>query len=61
MQARFGSPPEYRLVHAEGPDHHRHYTIEVWHAEQSIGRGSGRSKKAAAQQAARQALDSLGE
>jgi ribonuclease-3 len=61
MQARFGSPPEYRLVHAEGPDHHRHYTIEVRHAERSIGQGSGRSKKVAAQQAARQALEELGE
>jgi len=61
MQARFGSPPEYRLAHAEGPDHHRRYTIEVWHAGHSIGQGSGRSKKVAAQQAALQALAALGE
>jgi len=61
MQARFGAPPEYRLVNAQGPDHHRHYTIEAWHAGRSIGRGHGRSKKIAAQQAARQALETLGE
>ncbi len=59
MQARFGSPPEYRLVHAEGPDHHRHYTIEVRHAGVGFGQGSGKSKKIAAQQAARQALEAL--
>jgi len=61
MQARFGSPPQYRLMQAEGPDHHRHYTIEVRHAGHSIGQGCGRSKKVAAQQAARQALETLGE
>jgi ribonuclease-3 len=61
MHTRFGSPPDYRLVHAEGPDHLRHYTIEVRHAGRSIGQGSGRSKKMAAQQAARQALAALGE
>ncbi len=59
MQARFGSPPEYQLVHAEGPDHHRYYTIEVWHAGRCFGQGRGKSKKVAAQQAACRALEEL--
>jgi ribonuclease-3 len=61
MQARFGSPPEYQLVNSEGPDHLRNYTIEVRHGGHSFGQGSGKSKKVAAQQAARQALEALEE
>lgn len=61
LQARQGSPPAYRLVRAEGPDHDRTYTIEVLHGGRSIGAGSGVTKKAASQQAARQALAVLGE
>ena len=61
LQARQGSPPAYRLVRAEGPDHDRTYTIEVLHGGRSIGAGSGVTKKAASQQAARQALAALGE
>lgn len=60
MHTRFGSPPEYCLVDAEGPDHLRSYTIEVKHADRVLGQGVGRSKKIAAQQAARQALKTLG-
>ncbi len=60
MQSRHGAPPAYRLVHAEGPDHHKIYTIEVLHGGHSIGSGSGATKKAASQQAARQALEALG-
>ena len=41
LQARQGSPPAYRLVLAEGPDHDRTYTIEVLHGGHSIGSGCG--------------------
>lgn len=61
VQARFGASPEYQLLHAEGPDHLRTYTIAVRHAGHIIGHGRGRTKKAAAQLAARQALETLGE
>lgn len=61
LQARQGSPPAYRLVRSEGPDHDRTYTIEVLHGGRSIGTGSGVTKKAASQQAALQALEALGE
>ncbi|MDY0268176.1 ribonuclease III [Trichloromonas sp.] len=61
LQARQCSPPAYRLVRAEGPDHDRTYTIEVLHGGRGIGMGTGVTKKAASQQAARQALEALGE
>ena len=61
LQSRYGSPPEYQLLRAEGPDHLRTYTIAVRHAGTIIGHGSGRTKKAAAQLAARQALETLGD
>lgn len=60
LQARSGRPPEYHLVHAEGPDHERLYTVEVQFAGQTLGRGRGRTKKAAEQEAAEAALLHLG-
>lgn len=52
-------PPEYRLVEAKGPDHQRTYEVEVLLADTPVGRGVGRSKKAAEQQAARVALKQI--
>lgn len=46
----------YRLVGEEGPEHDRIYTTEVILGSECLGRGSGRTKKAAEQQAAYQAL-----
>jgi len=56
LQGRYGCPPSYALVLAEGPDHQRWYTVEVRFSEETIGRGCGRTKKAAEQEAAREAL-----
>lgn len=53
-------PPEY-TASSTGPDHDRLFTIEVLVAGTVLGTGQGRSKKAAEQQAARQAVDVLGE
>lgn len=60
-QEHGGQRPEYRLVEAVGPDHDRQFTVEVWLGDRALGRGVGRSKKAAEQEAARQALSTLGE
>ena len=46
--------PEYRGWH-EGPDHAREFSAEVLVDGEVIGRGAGRSKKAAEQQAAERA------
>ena len=47
---------EYRLIGEEGPDHDKRFTAEVLIDGKSFGRGVGRSKQAAEQQAAYQAL-----
>jgi len=59
LQARQGRPPSYALTLAEGPDHQRVYTIEVCTEGETIGSGRGRTKKAAEQEAAREALSRL--
>ncbi len=46
----------YELVREEGPDHDKMFVIEAKIDEKTIGTGSGRTKKAAEQQAAYQAL-----
>jgi len=61
LQARFGRPPHYRLVEAVGPDHQRSYRVEVICDNEVLGAGNGRSKKAAEQAAAREALARIGD
>jgi len=60
MQERFGSPPEYETLVAEGPDHARQFTVAVVLNGEHIGIGIGRSKREAQQSAARKALAGLG-
>ena len=59
MQAERNQTPQYRTVAAEGPDHERRFTIEVWAGDERLGTGGGPSKQAAAQAAARAALQLL--
>ncbi len=58
-QAQLGVTPRYRTVSATGPDHARTFVVEVLVADQVYGRGQGRSKQAAAQQAAQAGLDKV--
>lgn len=51
--------PVYVLVGEEGPDHQRHYTVEVQLKGERISVGDGRSKKLAEQNAAKTALAEL--
>jgi ribonuclease-3 len=53
--------PAYRTVAVRGPDHAREFTVEALIGGRMYGRGTGRSKRAAAQEAARQALHTLKE
>jgi len=46
-------------VDATGPDHDRWFTIEVKMENKTLGRGAGKSKKAAEAEAARDALAHL--
>lgn len=60
IQKNPGERLEYKLVSATGPDHDKHFKMEVHLNSNVIGRGGGRSKKEAEQQAAREALELMG-
>ena len=60
IQKNPGERLEYRLVGSSGPDHNKHFKVEVCLNSNVIGRGGGRSKKEAEQQAAREALELMG-
>ena len=51
---------EYRLTGESGPDHNKHFIVEVHLNSNCIGRGEGHSKKQAEQSAAREALSLMG-
>jgi ribonuclease-3 len=59
LQAREEPLPEYRLVGTVGPDHRKQFQVEVALRGESIGEGTGPSKKEAEQDAARAALEKL--
>jgi ribonuclease-3 len=58
-QERFGVLPEYTLSRSTGPDHKRVFVMELSVKGEVLGAGSGRSKKEAQQEAAREALESF--
>ncbi|MCU0584601.1 MAG: putative dsRNA-binding protein, partial [Desulfobacterales bacterium] len=58
VQTRHGSMPHYAVIHEEGPDHDKTFQVEL-HILEIATQGSGKSKKAAEQDAARRALDLL--
>ena len=57
--ARLGKQVTYAVVDASGPPHERHFTCAAVVDGKQLGVGEGRSKKAAEQEAAREALLSL--
>lgn len=59
MQAQRQLKPKYKVTEAVGPAHERRFTVEVRVGDSVMGRGSGKSKKAAEAEAARIALDRL--
>ncbi len=60
IQKNPGEKLEYVQVSESGPDHNKHFVFEVHLNSNIIGRGGGRSKKEAEQQAAREALELMG-
>lgn len=58
-QAKWGETPVYRLVSEEGPSHAPSFEMEVLVGGRVLARGRGRSKKEAAHEAARRALQKL--
>jgi ribonuclease-3 len=59
-QAHTGITPRYGLLSQEGPSHKREFTVEALLGDEVVGRGQGRNKQAAEQDAARAALLSKG-
>ena len=59
--ARQGRTVTYALVETIGPDHDRRFTSAAVAEGLELGRGSGASKKASEQAAAREALQTLGQ
>lgn len=59
IQGTYKVPPRYRVLHADGPDHARIFTVEAVFNGVVLGTGAGNNKKTAEQQAARAALERL--
>lgn len=59
VQKRFKSYPRYMVVEKIGPDHDRTFIIEVLINNKSYGKGSGKNKKEAEQQAAGVAYEAI--
>lgn len=55
VQKRTNQNLNYQLVDQRGPDHMKEFEVEVFVNDQSMGKGIGRSKKEAEQQAAKTA------
>jgi ribonuclease-3 len=60
LLARRGARVSYEVIAATGPPHRRTFEVEAIVDSERIGEGAGRSKKAAEQVAAEQALKQLG-
>ena len=58
--ARSGKQVHYTVVEVEGPPHDRRFVCAAHVAGEQLGVGRGSTKKAAEQEAARQALEALG-
>jgi ribonuclease III len=61
LLARRGSRVSYDVVREAGPPHDRTFEVAALLDGEQVGRGSGRSKKAAEQAAAEEALGRLGD
>jgi ribonuclease-3 len=59
LLARRGEEVSYDVAVEAGPPHAREYTVVASSRGRELGRGSGRSKKHAEQEAAREAIDAL--
>ena len=56
LQARRQPAPQYRVSGTSGPEHDKRFCVEVGSGDEALGSGVGKSKRAAAQAAARDAL-----
>lgn len=59
LQEKYKDSPIYEIVHEEGPDHARIYTVSVRIGDTTLGQGIGKSKQDAEKLAAKEALIKL--
>lgn len=59
VQAQYEEALHYELLGEEGPDHNKQFCVEARIGDRAVGEGRGRTKKAAEQEAAYQALLAL--
>ena len=59
VQQKKGQTLSYTMVGESGPDHDKHFTVEVSLNGKVVGTGDGRSKKKAEQEAAKTAIEVL--
>jgi ribonuclease III len=55
-----GHTPAYKTIKESGPDHDKHFTVEVSVGNEIMGEGDGKSKQDAEQAAAKNALEKQG-
>ena len=60
VQSTYHTHPVYRIRSEYGPDHSKHFNVDVMVGRRVLGSGKGRNKKEAEQAAARGALDQAG-
>ena len=61
LQARKQGQPDYRTTAETGPDHRKRFYVEVSAGKTVLAEGEGRTRKHAEQDAARRAIEKLGE
>ncbi len=59
IQAYSQIPIVYKTIDEKGPDHDKVFFVEVYHENNLLGKGSGKSKKEAEQNSAKEAIDKL--
>ncbi|KAB3531416.1 ribonuclease III [Alkaliphilus serpentinus] len=57
LQSKTNGKISYQVVNEEGPDHAKIFSVEVYLDHQLLGRGRGKSKKEAEQNAAEEAIE----
>ncbi len=57
VQSTYRTHPVYRIRSENGPDHSKHFMVEVMVGRRTLGEGRGHNKKEAEQAAARDALE----
>ncbi len=60
IQEELEETPQYKVIHEEGPDHNKKFTVGVFAGENQLAIGEGPSKQEAQVSAAEQALQNQG-